>query len=154
VVLAGKSKVYGAIMELTAYNQLKIVDVKITSKEAQMIKEIEEDNHLLDVYMNSLEINACIRDAQRYIIDLFGQFLTLSPDDVDFEKTGKLFQEKCYSLGATPFPEKKTQNIEKVEITCPVCQHTFQYDESKIPVGAKYEVPCPQCSMLMKRKKG
>lgn len=39
-----------------------------------------------------------------------------------------------------------------VKIECPACNKTFQFDESKIPFGQTYEVPC-ECGMLMKRKR-
>lgn len=40
-----------------------------------------------------------------------------------------------------------------IKIDCPNCNHTFYYDESRIPTEARYEVTCPKCAMLMKRKK-
>lgn len=103
IVLSGKSSSYKNNFEITAYNQTKIIDVIIPLTE-NIIKEIEEDNHLLDVYMNSLEINCYARDAQRYAINLFGEFLKSTDPDNITEKQKK-FKELCVNLGATPFPK-------------------------------------------------
>ena len=154
IILAGKSKIFDdAEIEITSYNQSKVVDVKIPTTETEIVKEIEADNHLLDVYMNSLEINGRIRDAQRYAINLFGDYLMTPKDDENIEAIARRFQNVCYDLGATPFPEKKQKQPKQIDITCPVCNHEFKYDDSKIPDGERYEVPCPKCGMLMKRKK-
>lgn len=144
IILSGNSKTYNALFSICAYNQLKIVDVKIPLSETQIINEIYEDNHLLDVYMNSLEINACVRDAQRYAINLFGLFLDNEIEDKELKE--KEFKEMCVKLNAEPFPKQKN-------INCPICGHIFKYDDSKIPNGEKYEIVCPKCNGLLKRKK-
>lgn len=40
-----------------------------------------------------------------------------------------------------------------IKIICKNCHHTFYYNECKISLGINYEVICPKCSMLMKKKK-
>lgn len=39
-------------------------------------------------------------------------------------------------------------------ITCPSCGTSFPYDENGIPEGATYELTCPECETLLKRKTG
>lgn len=38
-------------------------------------------------------------------------------------------------------------------IHCPVCEQDFNFDDSNIPVGEFYEVVCPVCGMVLRRKK-
>lgn len=37
-------------------------------------------------------------------------------------------------------------------ITCPVCKSNFQFSDGDIPIGEMYEVKCPSCDMLIRRK--
>lgn len=39
------------------------------------------------------------------------------------------------------------------KIECPSCRHTWMFNDSIIPDGERYELPCQQCGMLVKRKK-
>ena len=36
---------------------------------------------------------------------------------------------------------------------CPICQHSFYFDDAKIPTGAMYSITCPKCGFYMRRKK-
>lgn len=40
-----------------------------------------------------------------------------------------------------------------IRITCPACKHSFMFDITAVPVGARYEKPCPYCKMLLNRKR-
>ena len=38
-------------------------------------------------------------------------------------------------------------------ITCFACKHEWVFNDTSIPEGATYEVMCPNCKMILKRKK-
>lgn len=39
------------------------------------------------------------------------------------------------------------------KIDCPSCNHSWYFNQRRIPDGEKYECVCPKCKMLLKRKK-
>lgn len=41
----------------------------------------------------------------------------------------------------------------KTTIKCFACGEEWEFDDSKIPVGERYEVTCPKCQMKLRRKK-
>ena len=43
--------------------------------------------------------------------------------------------------------------MEIIKIQCFLCKNEFEVNVEKIPNGATYEVKCPQCGMMLKRKK-
>ena len=52
-------------------------------------------------------------------------------------------------------PPSNTEDKEKdvIKIHCPLCQNEFYYNEQNIPDGEIYEVFCPGCKTMLKRKK-
>lgn len=43
--------------------------------------------------------------------------------------------------------------INKTKIQCFACGAEWEFDDSKIPTGERYEVTCPKCQMKLRRKK-
>lgn len=40
-----------------------------------------------------------------------------------------------------------------VPVFCPSCKKIFWFDDTGIPIDKMYECECPNCKMLLKRKK-
>lgn len=40
-----------------------------------------------------------------------------------------------------------------IKLNCPSCNHSWYFNQRRIPYGEKYECICPKCGMLLKRKK-
>lgn len=38
-------------------------------------------------------------------------------------------------------------------IECPSCHHDWMFNDSKIPIGEKYELKCPKCGAMLMRKR-
>ena len=145
IVLIGVSKSLNAKLGLTVYNQLDIVDIHIYSGSA-IIDEIASDNHILDKYISSIELNMIARGSQKYAIELFFHYL----NDKDSKEAEK-FKKLCHDLGVKPLTKAKQEQL--VDVKCPACQAVVSFNESNIPSGETYDIQCPQCKMLIKRKK-
>ena len=50
-------------------------------------------------------------------------------------------------------PTQPTQTSSKTIIKCFACGEEWEFDDSKIPVGERYEATCPKCQMKLRRKK-
>lgn len=50
-------------------------------------------------------------------------------------------------------PIQPTQTSTKTTIKCFACGEEWEFDDSKIPVGERYEATCPKCQMKLRRKK-
>ncbi len=57
IFIEGKSKLLNLDMAVTIYNQLNVVDVTVFYENNELPKEFKESDHVLDKYMDSIEIN-------------------------------------------------------------------------------------------------
>ena len=101
VVVEGTSKTMDFVIRATAYNQTNIVDVQLP-KTQSIVEQITKDNHILDKFMNSVELNACSLSAQRYAIEKFADALEKQED----KEVMKNFLDYCDKIGAVPFLKK------------------------------------------------
>ena len=101
VVVEGTSKTMEFVIRATAYNQTNIVDVQLP-KTQSIVEQITKNNHILDKYMNSVELNGCSLYAQKCAIEKFAAALEKQED----EEVMKNFIDYCDKIGAVPFPKK------------------------------------------------
>jgi hypothetical protein len=101
VVVEGISKTMELVIRATAYNQTNIVDVQLP-KTQSLVEQITKNNHILDKYMNSVELNGCSLYAQKCAIEKFAAALEKQED----EEAMKTFIDYCDKIGAVPFPKK------------------------------------------------
>ncbi len=75
------------------------------------------------------------------------------------EETERYKLEPVHNYGSKKVMNKVIQHVCHfskpvfVKVECPSCHHTWMFDDSNIPDGAKYEVSCRKCGMILMRKK-
>lgn len=102
LVISGNSTIMEFNIKLTTYNQTNIIDVEIP-KTDELLDKFTKDNHTLDRYMSSLELNGRSIYSQKYAIEMFADALARKDDETVMKK----FLDYCEKIGATPFPDKK-----------------------------------------------
>ena len=101
---AGCSKIFGFPIKLVIYNQLKILDVYVYLGKEGLKDEFLNDHHLIDKYLDSIEIGGYSRDSKRRgmneAIDMFKKCFIYSEDfsEEEKEKSITTFRETSADL--------------------------------------------------------
>ena len=101
VAIIGVSSTMDFIIKLTAFNQSNIVDVEVPKTE-ELLNKFTQENHLLDRYMSSLELNGRSVYSQKSAIEMYANALANKDDKAAWDK----FLEYCNKIGVKPFDNK------------------------------------------------
>ena len=97
-MIAGRSKIMEMSIRLCLYNQLRDVDVDVRLDNDDLKKAFQENSHILDNYMNSLEILAFMEIGTAEGINLVIDYL----QGKDSEK----YFDTCNRLDITPYTKR------------------------------------------------